>query len=54
MTVAATVAPSASSQVPAAPALTPPAGSSYSALAALLAAASLAGIGWLTLRPLRS
>ena len=37
-----------------APALTPPAGSSYSLLAALLAAAALAGIGRLTLRPLRA
>jgi len=35
------------------PALTPPAGSSYSATAAVLAAAALAGIVWLTLRPLR-
>jgi hypothetical protein len=36
------------------PALTPPPGSSYSALAALLAASSLAAIAWLTLRPLRA
>ena len=35
------------------PALTPPAGSSYSAVAAVLAAAALAGIAWLTLRPPR-
>ncbi|MGN6275447.1 MAG: hypothetical protein ACTHNP_05870 [Solirubrobacterales bacterium] len=34
------------------PALSPPAGSSYSAVAAVLAAAALAGIAWLTLRPL--
>jgi hypothetical protein len=32
------------------PALAPPAGSSYSAVAAVLAAAALAGIAWLTLR----
>jgi hypothetical protein len=36
------------------PALTPPAGSSYSAVAAVLAAAALAGIAWLTLQPLRA
>jgi hypothetical protein len=36
------------------PALTPPAGSSYSLLAGLLAAAALAGIGFLTLRPFRA
>jgi hypothetical protein len=35
------------------PALTPPPGSAYSPLAALLAAAALIGIGALTLRPLR-
>lgn len=35
------------------PALTPPAGSSYSVSAAVLAAAALAAIVWLTLRPLR-
>jgi len=36
------------------PALTPPAGTSYSPLAGLLAAAALLGIGFLTLRPLRT
>jgi hypothetical protein len=36
------------------PALTPPAGSAYSPVAALLAAAALLGIGALCLRPLRS
>lgn len=36
------------------PALDPPAGSSYSPLAAVLAAAALAGIGFLCLRPLRA
>jgi hypothetical protein len=36
------------------PALTPPAGSSYSVVAALLALAALAGIAALTLRPLRA
>jgi len=34
------------------PAPTPPGGGSYSPVAALLAAAALGGIGWLTLRPL--
>jgi hypothetical protein len=34
------------------PALTPPAGTSYSPLAGLFAAAALAGVGFLTLRPL--
>lgn len=36
------------------PALTPPAGSTYSPVAALLAAAALLGIGLLTLRPTRA
>lgn len=36
------------------PALTPPAGSSYSPVAGLLAAAALAGIGILTLRPFKT
>ncbi|HET9152813.1 MAG TPA: hypothetical protein VFN85_01705 [Solirubrobacterales bacterium] len=36
------------------PALTPPAGSSYSPGAGLIAAAALGGIGFLTLRPLRA
>jgi hypothetical protein len=36
------------------PALTPPAGTAYSLVAGLLAAAALAGIGFLTLRPFRA
>lgn len=36
------------------PALTPPPGTAYSKVAAVLAAAALAGIGWITLRPLRA